>query len=139
MRLASASPRGVGNLTTSPAASAIRVLPRSPDVTGIMGVVAPRTEKDAVFGLPLIAGDGPPGWLGCGQALARVLLRVTAAGGTAASGRRRRRRDRRDRRGERTGRGLPLSAAGHRDVLPRRRGAAGVGGGRRGRPETPRN
>jgi hypothetical protein len=52
MRLASASPRGVGNLTTSPAASAIRVLPRSPDLAGMMGVVAPRMKRDAVFGVP---------------------------------------------------------------------------------------
>ena len=38
----------------------------------MMGIVAPRTKGDAVFGVP--AADGPPEWLGFGQTLARVLL-----------------------------------------------------------------
>ena len=40
----------------------------------MMGIVAPRTKGEAVFGVPSTAADGPPEWLGFGQALARVLL-----------------------------------------------------------------
>src|SRR3712207_5680173 len=87
MRLASASPRGVGRLTTSPAASAIPVLPQSPDLAGMMGIVAPRTKGEAVVGASPTAADGLPEWLGFGQALARVPLGDAAFAVSPTTGR----------------------------------------------------